>query len=181
MNFKKTKQMGNFKELLSKVKAFAFDVDGVFSKSNFFLDTDGEYVRSMNIKDGFATQLAVKKGYPIAIITGGNSESVRKRFKDLGVTDIYMASSYKLDDLKDFLFKYDLKADEVLYMGDDLPDYEVMKTVGIPTCPADAAVEIQEISAYISDKKGGKGCVRDVVEQVMRAQGTWMSEDSLKW
>lgn len=173
--------MSNFKELLSKVKAFAFDVDGVFSKSNFLLHTDGEYVRSMNIKDGFAAQLAIKKGYPIAIITGGNSESVKKRFNDLGITDIYIASSYKLDDFTDFIFKYDLKAEDVLYMGDDLPDYEVLKTVGIPTCPADAAVEIREISRYISDKKGGKGCVRDVIEQVMRAQGTWMSEDSLKW
>lgn len=173
--------MSNFKELLSKVKAFAFDVDGVFSKSDFYLDSNGEYIRSMNIKDGYAVQLAVKKEYPIAIITGGSSLSVKKRFNDLGVTDIYLNSSYKLESFEDFVYKYELNPDEILYMGDDLPDYEVMKTVGVPTCPSDASEEIQNISRYISNIKGGEGCVRDVIEQVMRAQGKWMDDDAFKW
>ncbi|HBF89037.1 MAG TPA: 3-deoxy-D-manno-octulosonate 8-phosphate phosphatase [Bacteroidales bacterium] len=173
--------MSNFKELLSKVKAFAFDVDGVFAKSNFYLDAAGEYVRSMNIKDGYAVQLAVKKGYPIAIITGGNSLSVKKRFNDLGITDIYLNSSYKLDNFNDFRFKYNIEPENILYMGDDLPDYEVMKAVGIPTSPADAAEEIHSISRYISNIKGGEGCVRDVIEQVMRAQGKWMDNDAFHW
>lgn len=172
--------MANFKEELSKVKAFAFDVDGVFS-GNIFLAANGDQLRSMNIKDGYAVQLAVKKGYPIAIITGGFSEAIRTRFQGLGVTDIYMKSSCKIDDFKDFIAKYNLSPDEVMYMGDDIPDYEVMKSVGVPTCPSDAAVEIRELSHYISGIKGGEGCVRDVIEQVLRVQGHWLTDDGFKW
>ncbi len=171
------KEMGNFKEDLNKVKAFAFDVDGVFSESSLLLNPDGELLRSMNIKDGFAIQLAVKKGYPIAIITGGNSDSVRKRFNMLGIKDVYLKSSRKLDDFKDFCSKYNLDPSDILYMGDDLPDHPVMELAGLPTCPRDAVPEIKKISKYVSDRPGGTGCVRDVVEQVLRAQGKWTDSD----
>lgn len=173
--------MANFKEKLPGIKAFAFDVDGVFSCGTIFMMNDGEPVRSINIKDGYAVQFAVKKNFPIAIITGGNSEAVKSRFKALGVTDIYLRSVNKMDDFKDFLFKYDLKPEEVLYMGDDIPDYEVMQKTGLATCPADAAIEIKNISHYISNIKGGEGCVRDVIEQVLRAKGCWMDKDAFSW
>lgn len=173
--------MTNFKEDLSRIEAFIFDVDGVFATSNFFLDITGEPLRSMNIKDGYAVQLAVKKGYKIGIITGGTSESVRIRFNSLGVTDVYLGSADKMDNFKDFIYKYSLDTSKVLYMGDDMPDYNVMKNVGVPTCPKDAAQDIIQISKYVSSCKGGQGCVRDVIEQVMRAQGNWMDNDAFQW
>lgn len=173
--------MANFKEQLHSTKAFAFDVDGVFSDSIVLLHPNGDLMRTMNIKDGYAVQLAVKKKYPVAIITGGFSESVKTRFLNLGVTDVYLKSQNKLNDLTDFCSKYNLKFDEVLYMGDDMPDYEVMKIVGFPVCPSDAAYEIQEISKYISSKKGGRGCVRDVIEQVLKLHGKWMDGDAFQW
>jgi 3-deoxy-D-manno-octulosonate 8-phosphate phosphatase (KDO 8-P phosphatase) len=170
----------NFKKLLRNVKAFAFDVDGVFSH-NVLLHPSGEIMRSMNIKDGFSVQYAVKKGYPIAIITGGKCDSVRERFKNLGVTDIYLQSSNKIDDFEDFLSKYQIKPEDILYMGDDLPDYEIMKRVGVPTCPADAVEEIKSISVYVSHKTGGEGCVRDIIEQTLRVQGQWMHPEAFTW
>jgi len=173
--------MTNFKEVLQKVKAFAFDVDGVLSSPEVYLHPTGELMRSMNTKDGYALQYAVKRGYPIAIITGGNTESVALRFRGLGITDIYLASSHKTDDFNDFLFKYNLTSEEVLYMGDDLPDYEVMKKVGVPCCPADAVEEIKSLSHYISPFGGGMGCVRDVIEQVLRLHGRWMDGQSFTW
>ena len=147
--------MTNFKEDLRKVKAFVFDVDGVFT-TNFFLMTTNEVGRIMNIKDGYAVQLAVKKGFPIAIISGGSSEVVRKRFEGLGVTDIYLNASHKIAAFEDFIAKHSLNPDDILVMGDDMPDYLIMQRSGIPTCPADAAIDIKEISKYISDIKGGK-------------------------
>jgi len=173
--------MTNFKEGLKTVKAFAFDVDGVLSKPEVILHPSGDLMRSMNTKDGYALQYAVKRGYPIAIITGGTSESVALRFKGLGITDIYLGSYFKTDNLSDFLFKYDLKLEEVLYMGDDLPDYEVMKQVGVPCCPADAVEEIKSTAHYISPYSGGKGCVRDVIEQVLRLHGRWMDGEAFVW
>jgi len=173
--------MTNFKEELSTVRAFAFDVDGVLSQPEIYLHPSGELMRSMNTKDGYAIQYAVKRGYPIAIITGGRSENVAMRFRGLGITDIYLGSSYKPDDFKDFLFKYDLKAEDVLYMGDDLPDIEVMQKSGVPCCPADAVEEVKALSHYISPHKGGRGCVRDVIEQVLRLHGRWMDGESFVW
>ena len=173
--------MTNFKEGLQKVKAFAFDVDGVLSSPEVYLHPTVDIMRSMNTKDGYALQYAVKRGYPIAIITGGNTESVALRFRGLGITDIYLASSYKPDDFNDFLFKYGLGPEQVLYMGDDLPDYEVMKKAGVPCCPADAVEEIKSVSHYISPYGGGKGCVRDVIEQVLRLHGRWMDGQSFTW
>ena len=175
---KKYDLMGNFKEDLSRVKAFAFDVDGVFTDGSMVLSPEGELLRTMNIKDGFIIQLAVRKGYPVAIITGGNSGSVKKRFNMLGVQDVYLKSSKKLDDFGVFCNKYKLEPGDVLYMGDDLPDYPVMQKAGFPVCPKDAVPEIKSISGYISDRNGGAGCVRDVVEQVLRAHGKWMDAES---
>ncbi len=164
--------MDNFKERLKDIKAFVFDVDGVFSE-NIVLHTNGDLMRYMNVKDGFAVKTAVDKGFIIAIITGGSSDSVTSRFKGLGVTDIYLKSHDKIEEYKDFYMKYELKPEQILYMGDDIPDYEPMKVSGLATCPADAVEEILNISHYVSDKDGGKGCVRDVIEQVMRAQSVW--------
>jgi len=173
--------MSNFKEELRKVKAFVFDVDGVLSGQTMLLHPDGEPMRTINIKDGYALQLAVKKGYPIAIITGGNSNAVKKRFIKLGITDIYLNSYDKKDDLKDFIKKQQLDASMVLYMGDDLPDYKPMQFVGFPTCPADAVVEVKQIARYISHLNGGQGCVRDVLEQVLRLHNKWMDGDAFHW
>jgi 3-deoxy-D-manno-octulosonate 8-phosphate phosphatase (KDO 8-P phosphatase) len=173
--------MTNFKEDLQKVKAFAFDVDGVFTDGKVYLFKEEEFVRAVNIKDGYAVQYAIKNGYPIAVITGGDSKTVKTRFQKLGVTDIYLKSSDKIADIEDFYFKYDLNPSSILYMGDDLPDYQVMKKCGIPTCPSDAAEEIKSISSYISSFKGGQGCVRDVIEQVLRLQGKWINNEAFKW
>lgn len=166
----------NFKELLPKVKALCFDVDGVLSTSAIPLYPNGEPMRVINTKDGYALHLAAKKGFPMAIITGGKTQAIYERFQGLGFTDIHMGVHMKTDVLQEFLNKYNLDPSEVLYMGDDIPDYEVMKMVGIPVCPADAVPEIKAISVYISDKTGGNGCARDVVEQILKAQGYWMSD-----
>ena len=173
--------MANFREGLAKIKAFIFDVDGVLGSDKVLLHPNGDMLRTMNIKDGFAMQYAVRKGYKIAIITGGASELVKTRFQNLGISDIYIKSHNKMDDYRDFLNKYGFIDEEILYMGDDLPDYEVMLHVGMPTCPASAVEEIKSISKYISDKSGGKGAVRDVIQQVMRLHGKWMDTDAFKW
>lgn len=173
--------MPEIRKLLHAVKGFAFDVDGVFTNGSVMLHPGGEFIRMMNIKDGFAVQHAVKMGYPIAIITGGYSRTVRKRFAVLGVKDIYMKSANKIAAFEAFLSKYQLKADDILYMGDDLPDYEVMKRAGFPACPADSAEEIKQLSLYVSHKQGGEGCVRDVIEQVLRLQGKWMNDFTFIW
>jgi 3-deoxy-D-manno-octulosonate 8-phosphate phosphatase (KDO 8-P phosphatase) len=167
--------LDNFKERLKGIKAFVFDVDGVISQL-MYIDTNGDLTRTINTKDGFAIWYALNEhSFYIAIITGGNSESVKTRFNAMGISDVYLKSTDKTDDFEDFIYKYGIKPEEVLYMGDDIPDYDVMKRVGLPVCPADAAEEIKSISAYISDKKGGDGCVRDVIEQVLRAQGKWFN------
>lgn len=163
----------NFKELLGQVKAFVFDVDGVFTDGTIILHPSGELLRTSNTRDGYAVHVAVERGFPVAIISGGKSESVRQRFQGLGVTAIYLGVNDKLEALNDFRFKYGLELSDILYMGDDLPDYEAMQRVGIPTCPRDAAPEIKQISLYISSFDGGKGCVRDVIEQVLRLNGKW--------
>ena len=170
-----TFQMANFKQDLRGVKAFAFDIDGVFTDGSVFIHPSGEMLRTQNVKDGYAVQLAVKLGFPVAVISGGRGDSMRPRFNSLGVTDIYLGSHDKVDDFMDFCFKYDLKPEEVLYMGDDIPDMAVMQKAGMPTCPADAAPEVKAIARYLSDRKGGEGCVRDVIEQVLRLNDKWLT------
>ncbi|HUW07066.1 MAG TPA: HAD-IIIA family hydrolase [Williamwhitmania sp.] len=162
-----------FKNELKGVRAFAFDVDGVFTDGTIYLHPSGEMLRTANMRDGYALQLALSKNYPVAIISGGKSESLRARFQGLGVTDIYLGSRDKLSDFNDFCGKHSIAPVDLLYMGDDLPDYEVMKQAGIPCAPADAVPQIKDLAHYISPYKGGEGCVRDVVEQVLRAQNYW--------
>ncbi|MEX0987332.1 MAG: HAD-IIIA family hydrolase [Bacteroidales bacterium] len=171
----------NFKEDLKKIRAFAFDVDGVLSDPKVYLAADGELLRTMNTKDGYALQHAVKRGYPIAIITGGRTESVGLRFSKLGIEDIYLGAADKMKDFNDFRKKYNLATDEILYMGDDLPDYDVMRACGVACCPADAMEEIKSVSVYISHIKGGEGCVRDIIEQVLRLHGRWLDGESFTW
>ncbi len=172
--------MTNFKEQLNRVKAFAFDVDGVFTDGSVLIHPSGELLRTSNTRDGYAVHKAVQQGFPVAIISGGKSESVRNRFRDLGVTDIYLGTNDKVDALEDFRFKYGFDLSEILYMGDDLPDYDVMVRVGFPTCPADAAPEIVAVSHYVSNFPGGKGCVRDVIEQVLKLKGLWHNTKNFK-
>ena len=166
----------NYKNKLHKIKAFVFDFDGVMTDGAVWVYADKETVRAGNIKDGYAIQYAVKKGYLVAVISGATSLSINNRMESLGVTDIYTGAGNKISVFQQFLAENMLQADEVLYMGDDIPDYEVMQIVGLPVCPADAAVEIKNLSKYISPINGGEGCGRDVIEQVMRAQGKWMDE-----
>lgn len=173
--------MSDTGKLLQSVKAFVFDVDGVFTNGSIMLHPSGSFIRMMNIKDGFAVQHAVKCGFHVCIITGGTSSMVKKRFRYLGVKDIYMKSSSKISDYEKFCTKYGLKSENVLCMGDDLPDFRIMKEAGFPCCPADAAEEIKQISLYVSDRKGGDGCVRDVIEQVMRVQDKWINDWSFVW
>lgn len=160
---------------LEKIRAIALDVDGVLSTNIVLLTDIGQPCRTAHIKDGYALQLAVKSGLEIAIITGGKSEAVKRRYKALGVQNVFMGVAVKINTYEEWLRQINVSHDEVIYMGDDIPDYEVMRACGCPCCPADAASEIAAISRYISPRQGGKGCVRDVIEQVLKAQGKWMA------
>lgn len=171
----------NFKELLPQITTFMFDVDGVLSSNMVQLLPGEEPIRTANIKDGYAMQLAVKKGYRLVIITGGKSEAIEERYSRLGLKDIYMRSSIKMKDFNEVVEKYQLSMDEIMYMGDDIPDLQVMQNVGVPCCPADAAQEIQKVSVYISNKDGGMGCARDIIEQVLKAQDNWMDDEAFGW
>lgn len=173
--------MTNFKEDLINIKAFILDIDGVLSLQTINLNSFGVPNRTVNLRDGYAIQLAVKKGYKVAVISGSNCKEYSKRLKLLGVNDIYLNSRAKLEQFNYFLKKHGLKNSDVMYMGDDIPDIEVMKLAGVPVCPADADSEIKEVSHYISDKKGGEGCVRDIIEQVMRLHNKWMDSDAFSW
>lgn len=173
--------MSNIDYDLRKIKALAFDVDGVLSKETISLHPSGEPMRTINIKDGYALQLAVKRGFQVAIITGGRGEATRIRYEGLGIQDVYMGAAIKTNEYAQLKKKYDLQDEEIMYMGDDIPDYEVMSLCGLPCCPADAAPEIKEIAKYISHRNGGDGCCRDVVEQVLKSQGKWMSHDAFGW
>jgi 3-deoxy-D-manno-octulosonate 8-phosphate phosphatase (KDO 8-P phosphatase) len=166
-----------FKEKLQNIKAFIFDVDGVLSSDTSPLDEFGDPMRTSNVKDGFAIRYAIKSGFRIAIITGANTKRVLLRHQKLGIDPIYMDSFNKTECLADFCTKTGIPKNEVLYMGDDLVDHSIMVEVGIATCPVDAVPEIKAISHYISDKKGGEGCVRDVIEQVMRSQQKWFGQE----
>ena len=162
---------------LQKIRAIIFDLDGVLSSSTISLGTDGVPMRTVNIKDGYAIQLAVKMGLHVAIISGCKIESVRSRYEGLGMTDIYLGASVKIKTYEDFLVKYGLKEEEVMFMGDDIPDLEVMRRVGCPVCPKDACGEVKAVSIYLSDYQGGYGCGRDVIEQTLKAQGKWLKDE----
>ena len=162
---------------LTKIRAIIFDLDGVLSSETIALAVDGTPLRTFNIKDGYAIQLAMKMGLRIAILSGCKIEAVRKRYEGLGMQDIYLGAAVKIQIYDEFLKKYGLKDDEVMFMGDDIPDLEVMRRVGCPVCPADACTEVRELSLYVSQRKGGMGCGRDVIEQTLRAQDKWLSDE----
>ena len=163
----------SYKQLLPKINTFIFDVDGVLTNGMLTIMPDGELVRHMNVKDGYAMKTALNNGYRICIISGGTNSAVKSRLAALGIHDIYLGAHDKIQQYNELVQKYQLKPENVVYMGDDVPDYPVMKKVGLPCCPNDAVPEIQQVSKYISNKKGGDGCVRDIIEQVLRVQGKW--------
>ena len=165
--------MENFKQKLHNISCFVLDVDGVLTDGSLLLLPSGEQVRTMNIRDGYALHLAVRKGYRVIVISGGKSEAVKTRLLGLGIEDVFLGIEDKVGKLKEVMNAYTLTGKNILYMGDDLPDLNAMKICGIAACPADAAPEIKQISIYISDKKGGEGAVRDVIEQTMRLQDKW--------
>ena len=164
---------------LKKIQALVFDVDGVLSANVIPMSSEGEPLRTVNIKDGYSLHLAAKQGVLLGIITGGRTEAVRKRFTSLGFEDgnIYMGSSVKIHDYHDFRDRHGLKDEEILYVGDDIPDLEVMRECGLPCCPKDAVPEVKAVARYISYAEGGYGCGRDIVEQVLKVQGLWMADE----
>ncbi|MBD3581093.1 HAD-IIIA family hydrolase [Flavobacterium sp. D33] len=161
---------------MNGITTFIFDVDGVLTEGSVHITASGEMLRVMNIRDGYAMKAAIDSGYRVCVISRGTNEGVRMRLRDLGLTDIHLGAHDKVETFTDYIELYGILADEVLYMGDDIPDYYVMQRVGLPTCPVDAAPEIKSISKYVSHRNGGRGAVRDVIEQVMRVQGKWMSD-----
>ena len=168
----------SYKEKLKDIKAFVFDVDGVFTDGSVYLLPGGNMCRVMNVLDGYAVVKAIKNNYKIGVITGGNDDQVRHRINYLGISDYYAKSSNKRIDFEDFKLKYNLKNKEILMMGDDLPDMEIMKMAGISACPKNSVPEVKEISDYISSIEGGKGAVREVIEQVMKVQGKWIEDNT---
>lgn len=173
--------MTNYKILLKNITTFFFDLDGVLTDGSVLIASNNEQLRTVNVKDGYALQLAVKKGYRVIIFSGGHANYLKQRFECLGIKDIFFGVDNKLEVFNDFIKTNNITLDEILYMGDDIPDYEVMKKVALPCCPTDASEEIISISKYISDCKGGKGCVRDVIEQVMKVQNCWFDKDAFHW
>ncbi len=163
----------SYKEIMNDITTFIFDIDGVLTDGTVHVAPTGEMLREMHIRDGFAMKAALESGYNVCIISGGSNEGVRIRLRNLGITDIHLGTPDKVETFKEYTELYNIKPENVLYMGDDIPDFHVMQLVGLPTCPQDASPEIKEISNYISHKNGGKGAVRDVIEQVMKVQGKW--------
>jgi 3-deoxy-D-manno-octulosonate 8-phosphate phosphatase (KDO 8-P phosphatase) len=171
----------SYKELMNNITTFIFDVDGVLTDGTITITTDGQMYRNMHTKDGFAIKTAMEQGFNVCIISGGTNEGVRKRLQGLGIEDIYLGSHHKILAFEEYCSKYSIKPENVLYMGDDIPDLPVMEKVGLATCPQDAVYEIKETSAYISHVLGGKGCVRDVIEQVLKVQGKWLGNFDAKY
>jgi len=170
----------NYKEYLNSINTFIFDVDGVLAEDQLHVTSSGELLRIMNSKDGMAIKIAIKQGYNVAVISGGTNEGVRKRLEGLGLTDIHLGVSDKEETYKEYIEFKNLNPENILYMGDDLTDYRIMHLVGLPCAPQDAVPEIKGISRYVSHKAGGKGCARDVIEQVLKVQGKWITEFKAK-
>lgn len=164
----------SYKKRLKDITTFVFDVDGVFTNSQVLVTTSGEMLRSMSVKDGYALKVALDKGYEVCIITGGTNDGVKKRLMGLGVSTFYMGTHQKLEALEEFMEVYGKRPEEIAYMGDDIPDIPPMQVVGLPTCPQNAVPEVKKVSAYISHIHGGQGCVRDLIEQVLKTKGQWL-------
>lgn len=165
----------SYKEYLENISTFIFDVDGVLTDGSLTITASGDMLRTMNVKDGYALKQALNKGYNVCIISGGTNEGVKKRLENLGFKDIYLGAHNKIEQFQDYITLKNIKPESVLYMGDDIPDIPVMERVGLATCPQDAVQEVKSVSKYISHKKGGKGCVRDVIEQVLKVKNDWNS------
>src|SRR5476649_433531 len=173
--------MESFLHKLKDITTFIFDVDGVLTDGTVYVSENGEQSRAFNIKDGYALQLAVKCGYNVCVVSGSRSKSALYRLNSLGIKDVYMGIHTKIEKIKIYLEEKSISPENVLYMGDDIPELEAMKMVGLPVCPADAAEEIKAISLYISPSTGGKGCARDVIEKVLKIQDKWLTEEAYSW
>ena len=165
----------NYKELLKEITTFILDVDGVLTNGKILVTSKGKMLREMNTKDGFIIKYALDKGFKIFIISGGTNKGVKERLKDLGIEEIFLGEHTKKDTYDKLIKKYNLKKNEIAYMGDDIPDIPVMKKIGVPCCPNDAVPDVKQISIYISKKNGGQGCVRDIIEQTLRVQNKWLT------
>ncbi len=171
----------SYKELMNHITTFILDVDGVLTDSSVHVTSTGEMLRVMNIRDGYAMKAAIESGYHVCVISGGSNEGVRIRLENLGITEIYLGAPDKVKLFEEYIKAYNIKPEQVLYMGDDIPDYHVMQRVGLPACPQDSAPEIKAISKYVSHKNGGRGAVRDVIEQVMKVQHKWLKYFNAKY
>ena len=165
--------MGNFKEDIAKIEAMIFDVDGVMTDGRIIPTAEGDFIRCYNCKDGYALAYAIRHGYRVCIITGGYGAILERRLRMLGVKEYYIDCMDKMTTLREYMERHGLEPEQVLYMGDDIPDLECMREVGMPVCPADSASEVLECSRYVSEYEGGRGAVRDIIEQVLRAKGDW--------
>lgn len=170
----------NYKALLPNITTFIFDLDGVLTNGKVLITSQGEMYREMDTKDGYALKCALVQGYRVCIISGGTNEGVRNRLKALGIYDIYLGAHHKQEPFQDLMDSYDLKPEEILYMGDDVPDIVVMEQVAVAACPNDAVSDVKEIANYVSHKKGGEGCVREIIEQTLRVQGKWLTNIGAK-
>ena len=173
--------MESFLNKLKEITTFIFDVDGVLTDGSVVVTENGEQSRTFNIKDGYALQLAVKCGYNVCVVSGSRSKSALHRLNSLGVKDVYMGIHTKIEKVKIYFEERTISPENVLYMGDDIPELEAMKIVGLPVCPADAVEEIKAVCKYVSPCNGGKGCARDVIEKVLKIQGKWLQEDAYSW
>lgn len=173
--------MSELKELLSGVTTFIFDYDGVMTDGTVYMDSNGDPLRTSNVKDGYAIQLASKLGYHLAVISGAVVTNITKRLNMLGVEDVFTGVPDKVLKLEEYMKQHQLTPDQVVFMGDDIPDIKVMRKVGVPVCPADAADEVKQVSVYVSRCPGGRGCVRDVIEQTLKVQGKWLTAEAYSW
>jgi len=173
--------MNDYRERLKNITTLIFDYDGVLSDGKILFTDDGQHLRNGNVKDGFILQLAVKLGYRVVVISGADTPGMENRLSTLNIKDTFLGTHNKIEVYEQLKKDYQLNDSEILFMGDDLPDYNVMLKVGIACCPADAATDILKISHFVSEKKGGEGCVRDIVEQVLRAQSRWMTPEAFVW
>ncbi len=173
--------MTNYKENLKNIDTFIFDYDGVLTDGTLLISSDGQMLRTANVRDGYALQLAKKLGYRIIVISGGTFEGVKMRFKALKIDEVYLGVTDKYKFFKEYISEQNINPENILYMGDDIPDIETMRHVGVATCPADAAEEVKAIAHYISANNGGRSCVRDIIEQVLKLHGKWMNNEALNW